>query len=356
MKKRLFMRVLACSIAMAALVGCSSFEGDEAAITVGDTEITADVANFYARYTQAQYETYYAAYMGEDMWKSEAGEGETYEESVKSSVQDDLERMVLLEQHMDDYELSLSDEEKKVIEDTAKEFDESNGLEEKELVSGNEKTVKRVLTLMAVQQKMTEAIQAEADTEVSDEEAAQKSMSYVLFAYQAKDDSGESTELSDKEKKDLKAKAEEFAKGVKDGGDFAALASDAGVEVQTATFDGESQSPDAELVKAADALQEGEATGVIETDAGCYVAKVTSFLDREATDAKKETIISERKSKLFEDTCEKWKEKTEIEVHKDVWKKIDFNDLTVTMRVEEDVPYTDEVKTDDQVEEETQEE
>ena len=34
--------------------------------------------------------------------------------------------------------------------------------------------------------------------------------------------------------------------------------------------------------------------------------------------------------------------------HKKVWKQIDFRDLSVTMKVKEDVPYADEVRTDDQ--------
>lgn len=335
MKKRILTILLAGIMATTALTGCNSINNDATAITVGDTKISAGEANFYARFSQAQYETYYSAYIGEDMWNQEAEEGKTYEESVKESIQEFLETMVLLEQHMDDYDVTLTDAEKKVIEDTAAEFDENNESDNKKLVSGEKEVVERVLTLMAIQQKMAEAIQAEADTEVSDDEAAQKSMDYVFFAYNTTNESGESTELSDEEKAALKTQAETLVKGVKDGGDFTELAKNAGVEVQKATFDDESQTPSADLVKAADALKEGEMTEVIETEAGCYVGKVTSLLDREATDAKKETIVQERKSKLYQETCEKWKKEADIKVEKDVWKKINFGDLKVTMKVEQ---------------------
>lgn len=351
MKKRLSILALAGIMAVTALTGCS-LKGDEEAVTVDDTVITADVANFYARYTQAWYETYASSYLGEDIWNSEASEGETYEESVKASVREELETMVLLEQHMGEYDVYLSDAEKKVIEETAKEFDEDNSLEDKELISGETKAVERVLTLMAVQQRMREAIEAGADTEVSDEEAAQKSMEYVFFSYTAADESGETKALSDDEKKELKDKAEELSKKLKDGGDFAALAKEAKTEVKTATFDAKTEAPNAELVKAADALEEGKSTDVIETDSGCYVAKVTSLLDRAATDSKKESIISERKTELYNTTCDKWRKDAKITVHENVWKKISFKDLTVTMKTEEEVPYTDAVKTDDQAEEE----
>lgn len=349
MKRRLAALALAGIMVVGMTTGCSSsIKDSDVAVTVGKTEISAGVANFYARYTQAQYETYYAAYLGDDMWNTEAEKGKTYEESVKDGVLEQLEDMVLLEQHMDDYGVSLSDAEKKVIDNAAAEFDEANGLEDKEKVSaGKKKTVKRVLTLMAIQQKMSEAIKADVDTEVSDEEAAQKSMQYVLFSYTSQDEEGNSTDLSDEEKAALKTQAESFAEGAKTAEDFGAYASEQGLEASTATFDAESTSPNADLIEAADALGEGETTGVIETDSGCYVAKVTSLLDRTATDSKKETIINERKTELYNDTCDKWRKKAEIEVNESVWKKIDFKDLTVTMKIVETDPYADQVQTDD---------
>ena len=216
------------------------------------------------------------------------------------------------------------------------------------LVSGNEKTVNRALTLMAVQQKMRTAIQAGADTEVSDEEAAQKSMDYVFISYQTKDDSGNSKDVSDDEKAQLKSQAEAIASGLKEGGDLNALAEEQGATVQTLTFDKDTTSPDEDLIKAADALGEGESTDVIETEKGCYVAKVTSLLDRTATDSKKSQIVQERQTKLYDDTVKKWRKKADIKVHKGVWKKVSFQKVSVKMKTETQTPYTDQVQTDDQ--------
>ena len=347
MKKRILMLVLAGMLSVASLAGCSSFKEDEVVATVGDEKITADIANFYARYVQAQYETYYSAYLGENMWNSEASEGKTYEESVKDSLLKELENMLLMEEHMKEYEVVLSDEEKKVVEDAAKKFDDVNALEDKEKVSGSSDTVKRVMTLMAIQQKMQAKIQEGADTEVSDEEAAQKSMQYVMFSYQSEDEDGNSEDITDEEKKEVDKKAKEFAEAAKEAEDFEALAKEQELEAQKATFDSESVNPTVDVVKAADKLEEGEVTDVIKTDNGCYVAKVTSLLDREATDARKDTIVNDRKKELYEDVCEEWRKKADISVDKEVWKKIDFNDLKVTMREEVKEPYANDVKTDD---------
>ena len=82
-------------------------------------------------------------------------------------------------------------------------------------------------------------------------------------------------------------------------------------------------------------------------DSGCYVAKVTSLFDQAATDSKKQSIVEERKNELYTDTCKKWRKEADIEVHKNVWRKIDFNDLKVTMKMMETDPYADQAQTDD---------
>lgn len=333
MKKKVLTLALTGMLAVTSLTGCGSLKEDDVVATVGDQKITAGVANFYARYTQAMYETYYAAYMGgDDMWTTEVEDGKTYEESIKESVLEELETMIVLEKNMDAYDVTLSDEEKTAIENAAKTFDEANEDADKEKVSGSKETVERVMTLMTIENKMRNAIQAEVDTEVSDEEAAQKSMEYVEFSYLAEDGQ---TELSDDEKASVKEQAEAFAEGAKTAEDFDTYVTDQGYEAQTATFDSESTSPAAEVIEAADQMAEGDVSDIIETDSACYVVKLTSLLDRDATDQKKESIISERQTELFNDTCTELKEKEEIKVNKNVWKKVDFQKLSVTFRQEE---------------------
>lgn len=350
MKKRAVILLLAGLLAAGSLTGCGSLEDSDVVATVNDTDITAGVANFLARYTQAQYETYYAGYMGDDMWSGEGEDGETYQDTVKDSILESLENMYLMEQHMDEYEVSLSDEEKNAIKEAASEFDSANGLSEKEKVSGSTDNVERVLELLTIQKKVQDAIEAGADTEVSDEEAAQKSMQYVVFPFTTTDEEGNSVDLTDEEKEELKATAESFAAGAAGAADFAAYAAQQGQTSQDATFDGESATLPTQLVEAADALGEGETTGVVEGDNGYYVARVTSLLDREATDAKKQEIVSQRQQELLDDTIDGWREDADIEVHEKVWDKVDFTTLTVTMKQDEADPYTDEVQTDDQAE------
>ena len=84
--------VLAAAGALTALsvTGCSgSINTDAVVVTVGDEEITLGVANFYARMTQGQYETYYAGFMGitaKEMWTQEVDGDKTYEETTKEAL------------------------------------------------------------------------------------------------------------------------------------------------------------------------------------------------------------------------------------------------------------------------------
>ena len=335
-KKRVTALGLAGMLAVTGLTGCGSMNNDDVVATVGESEIKLGVANFYARMQQAQYETYYAGMMGttgEELWAKET-DGKTYEQSVKSDMIKSLENIYILEQHASEYEVVLSEDEKKAIDKAAEEFDENNALEDKEAVSGYNKYVKKVLELLTIQSKMEDVMTADVDTEVSDDEAAQKAMKYVFYSY-TKDENDSTSTMSETEKTEVKKKATDFAEKLKnsDTKDIDAVANEAGMEVQTATFDSESTSPNADLVKAADALTaEGDVTDAIETDSGIYVAKVTSFLDRTATDAKKQSIVEERKKDQYDNLLKKWRKKTDINLNKRVWKKVDFQKQGVTVK------------------------
>lgn len=330
-------------LAMSLLTGCGSVDNDDIVAKVGKDEITVGMANFYARMQQAQYETYYAGAMGttgEDMWEQEVDEkGTTYEESVKESLLTSLENLYLLKQHASEYEVIVTEEEQKKIQEAAVKFDEDNSLEGKEAVSGYKKYVEEFLRMATIQQKMDAPMKAGANEEVSDEEAAQKSMKYVYFPYSITDADGNTTDMTDEDKAELKKKVQEFADNLKasEAKDIDAAAAAGGDEVRSTTFDAESVSPDAGLVKAVDALTaEGEVTGVIESDYGLYVGKLTSFLDREATDQEKINIIEQRKQEQYDGLIETWRKETEIEENQKVWNKIDFKRLGVTIRESEE--------------------
>ena len=181
--KRILAAGMCASMAMGLLTGCSS-SNDEVVAKMGDTKLTLGEANFMLRYSQAQTQSYLGAMFGEgtNVFQQDlTGSGQAYGETVKESVLNDLKDMTILEQHMSDYNVELTEDEKSAIEEAAKEFMAANDKDVLKEMAATEETVTRILTLYTIQSKMETAIEADVDTEVSDDEAAQKSIQYVYF-------------------------------------------------------------------------------------------------------------------------------------------------------------------------------
>ena len=348
LKKRCVAAAAAGTLAAALLMGCgSSVDDNEVVGTVGESEISFGVANFYLRMVQSRYEAYYTTLTGDtpaEFWLQD-WDGGTYQESIKKNLVEDL---YLIRQHAQEYDVALTEEEEKAIAKAAADFEEDNSLEAKKLVSGHTEYIQEYLELATIQEKMDEPMKAGVDEDISDEDAAQKSMKYVYFPY-VKEDDENSEAISDEEKKELKTKAEKFAKDLQESEekDIDAAAKEADLEVETVTFDSDTKAPNADFMKAADKLKENEVTDAVESDDGLYVGIVTSLLDREATDTKKEQIIEERKTEQYDSLLKKWREETEISFNEERWQGIDFAYEGVAIPKKEDDAKADNDKKED---------
>lgn len=336
MKKRVAIFVTALAMAATAVAGCGSkVDKDAVVVTIGEDKVTMGVANFFARYQQAIYEAQIGKFYGDNFWESKFTEEDTWEESAKENIIEDFKRMYVLEDHMKEYNVELTAEDNKKIEEAAKAFVEANGDKEKEIVSGDEETVKRVLSLITIEQKMKQAMIADVDTNVSDAEAAQKSMQYVFFPFSKTDKDGKTSEMTDEEKAELKKTAEAFVEGAKKAEDFAAYAKENDLTASTKTFDAKDTDPAEELIKVADTLEVGQVTPIIDAGKGYYVAKVTSLLDKEATEKEKAAIVAQRQGEKFTLLVKAMSEGVKTEVNEEEWAKVSFQGQRVTFKQEE---------------------
>lgn len=328
--KKLVIASLCACMATAALGGCSP-KADTAIATLDGVEVPYGVASFMVRYSQAQMQTMYGSYLGDSYWSS-------YGESTRDSMMETLEEMLILEQHMEEYDVTISDEEKSQITEAAKAFVESNEDEVLKAMAVDQETVERALTLYTVQTKMRAAIIAEADTEVSDEEAAQKTIQYAVFSTAGTtDEDGNTTEMTDDEKAQLKDQAQQVLDLVQSGQDLesALQTVDEDMTPSTTSYGTDNGSIADEVKEAADELSDGEcADSVVETDDGYYVVVMESTFDEEATESQKQTIISQRQSDKFDEVYEAWKEEATFEQNDKVVEKINFQDI-YEMKVEE---------------------
>ena len=177
---------LSACLALGTLSGCSkkeTFQADAAAIAVNGDEISAGLVKFATHYSQALMESMYKMYMGvEDPMDSDIyGNGSTLGAMIKDDVVSTLERLVLAEQKMSDYNVELTDDEKAAVTEAATRFMDENGEEVLNQMGATQEVVERYLTLRLIQSKMEPQMSADVDTEVSDDEAAQRKIRYTLF-------------------------------------------------------------------------------------------------------------------------------------------------------------------------------
>ena len=197
-KKGLAMGLGVC-MAASVLTGCGKgkeLDTAAAAAALDGEEISAGLVNFFLRYQQAEFESSYGAwlqsYYGTDIWNVDlSGTGTSYGETFKNDAINSLERLLLAEKHMGDYSVKLTDEEKTAITQAAQEFMDSNEEEVLEKMSATQENAERLLTLYTIQNKMETQMSADVDTEVSDEEAAQRTVSYVRFTAETESDTEE---------------------------------------------------------------------------------------------------------------------------------------------------------------------
>lgn len=354
-----------------ALGGCgSTINTDAVGATlsgeeISKKEISMGFMNFMAKYQQAVYEGYFISWYGTDMWNTDMyGDGSTMEASTKDSIAENIEVLYLLEAHMADYGVEITEEETNTMEEAAKKFISDNSNKAVKQIGATEEYVKEMLRLYTIQHKMQEAIYAEVDTEVSDEEAAQRTFSYIKIDMEAdssEDTSGEEeeteagdAEASDKAVEDLAVTAKEVATAAKQ--DLEAAAENAGYTVSTYSYGADEESMDEGVIAAADALKEGEISDLITAENAYYILRLDSEFDKEATETKKESIISTRKSEYYTEICYAYKEKADFSLNEEEWAKVKFDKLFNVISAKDETEGETDTTADTDAEAETGEE
>jgi foldase protein PrsA len=328
--------ILTGALCVSIFTGCGINKNATAA-TMNDQTVSLGVANFFCRFEQASIEDYYKSMLGsssDDFWSQDfSGDGTTLESNMIDSAMESLHEMYTLQANMGEYNVELTDDDKAAITEAATAFLEANSEESLKEMGADQDVVEEVLTLYTIKSKMDAAIYAEVDTDVSDEEANMRAYSMVKVDTDTyEDEDGETVDYSDDEVEDIKANVQTMVDGLKeDGATLETAAEAAGYEVTTGTYDNDDDSLDEEVKDALDDLKEGETSGVVETDSACYVLRIDSDTDEDATESNRESIIETRKSDHYNEVIEAWQENDGWKINNKAIAKISFhNSLTLT--------------------------
>ena len=322
--KKLAAVLLTAVLAAGTFAGCG-IDPDAVAVTIGGGEDTLSLGyvNFVAKYTQAAYDLTYRSYMGDDMWSQDLnGTGNTFEEDVKSDVMDSLQEEYLLMQHAGDYGIELTEEETAAIQEAADQFMADNDEDAMDQMGATSEYVRTMLTYQTYANRVSEAIRAQAQPTVTEEEARMRTFTYAYFdTTSTTDEDGTSRDMTDEEKQEQR----EMAELLTDPSNFNLGASSSGATVNTYSYNAGDTGMDEAILSAADALNEGEVSSVIETDDGYYVIRLDSANDVEQTQTKLEELQNEQRDEYLQQVLDGWKEDTPWEVDESQWAKVVFD-------------------------------
>lgn len=338
-----FTKTLACAglvvvLGTTSLVGCGkSLDGTKIAATCGDDKITLGTANMMLRMTQAQMASYYSMFGGSTagIWDQEGEDGKTYGENTKDDMMDQIHNMVLLKQHAKDYDVTITEDEQKKIEEAAKKFMDDNDADTIAKLAVSQSDIETILEFYTYQEKMYDPMTADVDTNVEDSEAAQSKITICQISTAGtQDEEGKTVELTDEEKQAKKDQAQAVLDKINAqedpaGADMDALAKevDENLTASTKTFGSDDTALDDKLKEAVKSLTDGQvAPEVIEGEDAYYVARMDATFDEDATQSKKESIITQRKQEAYNDLLKEWGKDTKIDVDKKVWKKVTLTD------------------------------
>lgn len=347
--KKAALAALAGAMTVTGLAGCSSnVDGTKTVATVNEEAIQLGVVNLMLRYQQAQTAQMYEMYFGgsSGIWDTVSDEktGETYGEQTVNNVMEQIEDMVILRQHAEEYDVAISEEEQKKITDAAKSFMEANDEATLTTLGVSQEMVEEVLELSTYNEKMYDPMTAGVDIKVSDEEAAQTGITYVAVKPAEETDAEEDGEAEETPAADPREQAQQILDEVLATADAdmdgIAKSIDESLSATVTHFttnpakeedeeEEESMSgtvPQA-LQDAAKKLTDGEvASELIEDEGTYYVLRLDAAFDEEATGDQKTTIGNQRKQDFYDETMEQWKEDSQINVEEKVLKTLRLRD------------------------------
>lgn len=335
-KKRWTAVGLAVVLGVSVLTGCGSkpqgnsnidADPNEVVMTVGGDEVTLKEAYFLAKWQQAQYQTFANSAYGEDWYNQDLfDEGVTFQESIKEQVAKEIERMYICKQHMDEYGVEITDEDREAIAAATENFLNANDDAALAAMMADEELVERVLTNYRIYNKVYNALLKDVDTSVSDDEARQKTYSYIYQSFTTTDEDGNSTEVSASQQQTYYNTFEDIAAKAKQSGDFDQTAEDAGYSVASHSFGATDDDSFSDINAIADKMAVNDVSDVILVDGGLFLIKLDSVNDEEAAQSARQEIAQQKLSDAFTQAYEALRGEEAIQIDEELWAKVTFEE------------------------------
>lgn len=308
-------------------------EDEEAEITanngeliamIGDTRVYYNEAMVYLKSAQENYEVDY----GKNIWGVDIlGDGKTFGELIKDEVINQITELKIIRAKAKELGITLTEEEIAEANSYAKEHFE--GLAEKDISRYliTEELLQQIYADNLLAEKVFETLTINVDTNVPDIEANQITVQHILIYNGNYNSEGNKVEYSEEEREEAYEKVKSLLTQAKETEDFKALA-EANSEADTIEYTfGRGQGPkeySPSFEQAAFTLKTGQVSDIITTDYGWHILYCVSDFNEDATIQVKESIIEERRNKMFAELYSKWTADYDIVINSEAWKAVTY--------------------------------
>ena len=259
----------------------------------------------------------YAMYGMSFDWEDTTEDGDTYADTYKKTIMNGLKQREILYMCALKDNLTLTDEEKKAIQDEVKSTRDNMTDKQKKIKGLDESTMTKVFEKRKLGEKYKNNVIASLNI---DEEALKKTVSkkdyrqytlqYYTFAKKETDSSGESKEKDkatlDKALKDIKdlqkkaVKAKDFTKDLIETEENGNTDKTTGISYETRNLiETDTDFLDSKTLKTIKKMKNDEISDVIETEDGYYVIKMVNNNDPEAYDNQCQSVIQQEQENQF---------------------------------------------------------
>lgn len=375
--KKVIAMLLAATLSVTAFTGCSINKTATVA-TLDKEDIKLGLVNFMIRYQEAGYDDMYIQYMGEGYWDKTVSGNNTVLETWKKNAIEEAHELYTLKAHQSDYDIEVSDDEKKEIKKAAEKFMKANSDDVIDEMSATEEIVEEYLELRLIKSKMYAAIIKNADSSVTDEEANMAAYTIVKLDYKGAYDSNYQYQTyTDEQSAQIKAQADAVVEALAGGSSLEDAAKAAGTTATTGTYatyvdpdaektdDSDKKSDDTEskessessdsktkdsvyttnnldqsVVDALNSLEEGQTSDLITTDSTYYIVRLDKKTDDKATESNRKTVKGNKEDKYYNGILSGWQDDEKWSVKQKQLDKIKIHNYFTTTKKDKKAAYT----------------
>jgi len=291
-------------------------------LRIGDTQVDYREGLVYLNAVQQDYEQYY----GSDIWNYVVdAQGNTMGGLIKDQTLEQIIYIKVVCQKASELGIVLSEEELHRVDEQTAEY--MARLQESDLLlhGVNADIVRRIYSDNLLARKTYEVTTLNVNTDIPDEEAAQRKFQTIAIRNFKIDASGNRAAYEETERLELEARVENLRQQALETENFYKLASVSTENSDMLEVTGGAGDFPKEYEEELLNMKAGEVSSIVKTEDYYYIYYCVSEFDVDATYEKKEEIIADRQEEEFRTRYKEWRGTTHIEVNEEVWDALDFD-------------------------------